>query len=293
MLKCALMLRLCRFKIGGASARVGLLQDDGAVLDLADAGVTSLTPLLEMEEVGPWLQALVGGRKLERRAPEQVRLLCPVERQEVWGAGVTYQRSQTARMEESSHSATCYERVYSAERPELFFKSVPEKVVGPHDAIGVREDSRWSVPEPELALVMHSRGRIAGYTLGNDVSARDIEGENLLYLPQAKIYHRSCAVGPAIVVDLTEATVRSWQIEMTIRRGDGIVFSGSVDIGRMRRRFDELAKYLFRCQSFPQGVVLLTGTGIVPPSELALLPGDRVRIFVRTIGELDNAVERV
>jgi len=293
VLKFGVMLRVCRFKTGGAGARVGLLQENGDVLDLTDAGVTSLTSLLEMEDAGPWLRALIGGRQLDRKPSAKVHLLCPVERQEVWGAGVTYQPSQTARMQESAHSASCYERVYKAERPELFFKSAPDKVVGPGDAIGIRDDSRWTVPEPELALVLHSRGRVAGYTIGNDVSARDIEGENPLYLPQAKIYHRSCAVGPAILLEASESTARTWRVDMTIRRQDKMVFDGTVDVERMYRRFDELAKCLFHCQRFPQGVVLMTGTGIVPPPGFALLPGDRVAITVDPIGVLENAVEQV
>src|SRR5262249_23599580 len=147
-----------------------------------------------------------------------VRLLSPIEKQEVWAAGVTYLRSKKARMEESDFSASAYDKVYDAARPELFFKAMPEKVVGPGDAVGIRRDAQWSVPEPELALVINSRGQIAGYTIGNDMSARDIEGENLLYLPQAKIYDRSCAVGPFITVGVTEAEARGWQIQLLIQR---------------------------------------------------------------------------
>src|SRR5262249_49656067 len=147
-----------------------------------------------------------------------IRFLAPVERQEVWAAGVTYLRSKTARMEESDFSANAYDRVYDAPRPELFFKASAEKVVGPGEEVGIRKDSKWNVPEPELALVFNSRGVIVGYTIGNDMSSRDIEGENLLYLPQAKTYSRSCALGPWIHVGSTEATVREWNIQLAIRR---------------------------------------------------------------------------
>lgn len=288
-----MLLRLCRFKLGTGGVHVGLLHDDGSVVDLSNCGVTSLTSVLEMDEAEPWLRALIGGAKPEQRQPGFFRLLCPVERQEVWAAGVTYQPSRVARMEESPASASCYDRVYKADRPELFFKSVAEKVVGHQGSIGIRADSRWSVPEPELAIVCHSRGRIVGYTIGNDVSARDIEGQNPLYLPQAKIYDKSCAIGPGILVGADEATVRTWRVEMTVRRGESVVFSGSVEIGRMQRRFDDLIKHLFRCQKFPNGVVLLTGTGIVPPPEFTLQPGDTVRIGIGPLGLLENTVERI
>src|SRR5262249_43976458 len=157
-------------------------------------------------------------------------LYAPVERQEVWAAGVTYLRSKTARMEESNFSATAYDRVYEAERPELFFKALGEKVAATEEPVGIRRDSRWSVPEPELALVLNSRGKIVGCTIGNDMSSRDIEGENLLYLPQAKIYERSCALGPWIILGTPETEVRAWQIRLKILRG-GHVFSGQTQVG--------------------------------------------------------------
>src|SRR5262249_42552770 len=160
-------------------------------------------------------------------------LLTPVESQEVWAAGVTYLRSRDARMVESEFSASAYDRVYDAVRPEIFFKSLPEKVVSPGDAVGIREDARWNVPEPELALVVNSSGPIAGYTIGNDMSSRDIEGENLLYLPQAKIYTASCAVGPWIVVGQTEDDVRQWRIQLEIRRGGASVFAGETGAGQI------------------------------------------------------------
>ena len=180
------------------------------------------------------------------------------------GAGVTYLRSKTARMEESNFSASAYDKVYSAERPEIFFKSLAEKVAATGEEVGIRSDARWNVPEPELALVLNSKGKIAGYTVGNDMSSRDIEGENLLYLPQAKTYHRSCALGPWMTLGATEAEARQWTIQLEIRRDGQRVFAGETSVAQIKRRFEELASFLFRCQRFPYGAVLLTGTGIVP-----------------------------
>jgi 2-dehydro-3-deoxy-D-arabinonate dehydratase len=193
-------------------------------------------------------------------------------------------------MEESAFSASAYDRVYDADRPELFFKSMPEKVVGTGGLVGIRQDARWNVPEPELALVINSRGRIVGYTIGNDMSSRDIEGENLLYLPQAKVYDRSCALGPCIVVGLAEPDVRQWTICLNIHRAGGMVFSGQTSVSQIKRTFAELANWLFRSQTFPHGAILLTGTGVVPPSEFTLHAGDVIRIEISGIGLLENTV---
>lgn len=271
------------------AARVGLvLPESQRVLDLTPAGASSLTALLERDDLPDWLAAQAARTDLPAGALDAVRLLAPVERQEVWAAGVTYLRSKAARMEESAFSASAYDRVYEAPRPELFFKALPEKVVGPGEAIGIRRDSQWTVPEPELALVLTAAGRLAGYTLGNDVSARDIEGANLLYLPQAKIYDRSCALGPWVTVGLDEVTVRGGEIVLSIRRGGAEVFRGQTGVDRIRRRFTELAEWLFRAQHFPHGAVLLTGTGIVPPDDFALQPGDEVTISGTGLGQLVN-----
>jgi 2-dehydro-3-deoxy-D-arabinonate dehydratase len=216
-----------------------------------------------------------------------------VERQEVWAAGVTYLRSKTARMEESDFSANAYDRVYAAERPELFFKSMPEKVVTTGEAVGIRRDAKWNVPEPELALVLNSNGLIVGYTIGNDMSSRDIEGENLLYLPQAKIYSRSCALGPWITLGTPEKDVREWTIRIEIHRQGQSVFTGETSVGQIKRGFEELADYLFRCQDFPHGAVLLTGTGIVPPEGFTLEVRDEIQINIGGIGSLRNSVDVV
>jgi len=207
--------------------------------------------------------------------------------------GVTYLRSKKARMEESDFSATAYDKVYDAPRPELFFKSLPEKVVGPGEAVGIRADATWSVPEPELAFVINSRGAIAGFTIGNDMSSRDIEGENLLYLPQAKIYDGSCAVGPFVKVEASEADARTWKIQLSINRNGKSVFDGETSVGQIKRTFGKLVDYLFRCQKFPHGAILLTGTGIVPPDGFTLQEQDRIRITISGIGALENVVAKV
>ena len=219
-------------------------------------------------------------------------ILAPLLNQEVWAAGVTYLRSRAARMEESKDAGggSFYDRVYDAERPELFFKSAAWRVRGPGQSIRVRRDSKWSVPEPELAAVINARGEIVGYTIGNDVSARDIEGENPLYLPQAKTYDGSCALGPALLVSDAPMPAET-RIALTINRGDDVVFAGETSVGHMKRTVEELASFLFRETSFPQGCVLLTGTGVVPPDDFTLASGDEVRIEISGIGVLTNCVE--
>jgi 2-dehydro-3-deoxy-D-arabinonate dehydratase len=263
--------------------------DNNTILDLSAEGIDRLTSLFEFEGLAAQLGALAN-QNLPRLDLAEVKLLAPVEQQEIWAVGVTYLRSKKARMEESNFSATAYDKVYDAARPELFFKSMPEKTVGPGDAVGIRSDATWNVPEPELALIINSRGHIAGYTIGNDMSSRDIEGENLLYLPQAKIYQRSCAVGPFVCVAVAEAEARSWKIKMEIRRGSEIVFQGETSVGQIKRPFEELVGYLFRSQSFPHGAVLLTGTGIVPQDGFTLHAGDRVGIHISGVGVLENPV---
>src|SRR5213592_2512444 len=204
-------MKLCRFQRPGARPGVGLVLAD-AILDLAAEGIDRISSLLEFDGLLSQLNNLVSGQNLPRHRLSDVKLLMPIEQQEVWAVGVTYLRSKKARMDESSFGASAYDQVYDAPRPELFFKSLPEKAVGPGEAVGIRRDAQWNVPEPELAFVINSRGHIVGYTIGNDMSSRDIEGENLLYLPQAKIYDRSCAVGPVIVVGATETDARAWTI---------------------------------------------------------------------------------
>ena len=218
--------------------------------------------------------------------------LAPIVSQEVWAAGVTYYRSRTARMAES-HDAGAdnfYDRVYTAERPELFFKASAHRVAGQGQMVRIRRDSRWNVPEPELALVITSNARIVGYTIGNDMSSRDIEGENPLSLPQAKVYDRSCALGPCVLV--TDETPKpETKIRLEILRGGRTEFGGSTTLAQLKRTPESLVEFLFRDNSFPNGCVLLTGTGIVPADDFTLQSGDEIRITIDCIGTLRNVVE--
>ena len=282
-------LRVCRFRVAGQIApRVGAAVGGDRIADLTAVGIESLAALLDSTDPGAVATALLSA------APEHslaaVTLLAPIDRQEVWAAGVTYLRSKKARMEESDFSATAYDRVYEADRPEIFFKSLPEKVVGSGDPVGIRADAKWNVPEPELALVMNSRGGIVGCAIGNDMSSRDIEGENLLYLPQAKTYDRSCAIGPWVALETDEKLVRSWTISIAIERKGLEVFAGTTTIDQIKRTFAELAGWLWRSQRFPHGAILLTGTGVVPDESFTLLAGDRIRIQISGIGLLENDV---
>jgi len=281
-------MKICRFKHQNDVIRIGLAADD-ALLDLTPAGITQLTPLLESADPVALLQQ-AAKHNLPRLALSEVRFCAPVEQQEVWAAGVTYLRSKTARMEESDFSATAYDRVYVAERPEIFFKSLAEKVVATDEPVGIRRDAKWNVPEPELALVFNSKGKIVGHAIGNDMSSRDIEGENLLYLPQAKTYHRSCALGPWIQLGASEAAAREWKIRIAIRRDGKAAFSGETSVSQLKRSFAELADFLFRSQVYPHGAVLLTGTGIVPPDGFTLQEKDVVEIEISGIGTLRNPV---
>jgi 2-dehydro-3-deoxy-D-arabinonate dehydratase len=221
-------------------------------------------------------------------ATDASQLLPPVDRQEVWAAGVTYLRSRDGRAEESAH-ARMYDLVYDAERPEVFFKATPERVVPPGAPVGIRADSGWDVPEPEIGLVVNSSAEVFGYVAGNDMSSRSIEGENPLYLPQAKVYARSCALGPGIV-PVWERPDTPVRIAMQIHRDGQVVFDGSSSTGSMRRSFPELVDCLFRAMDFPAGVVLLTGTGVVPDSDFTLREGDRIVVDVAEVGVLSNPV---
>jgi len=280
-------MHICRF-IHGGTFRIGLI-DGNDVVDLSAAGVPDLHAVLGARHPGEEIARLLSAL-LPRTPLSRVQLAAPVDHQEVWAAGVTYLRSKAARMEESEFSATAYDRVYDAPRPEIFFKSVAHKVVATGDMVGIRSDARWSVPEPELALVLNSSGAVVGCTIGNDMSSRDIEGENLLYLPQAKVYDRSCALGPWITIGATEADARAWTIDIAIVRAGTTVFQGTTSVNNLKRSFEELSSYLFQSQRFPHGAVLLTGTGIVPADDFTLTAGDVVQIDVSGIGRLVNTV---
>jgi 2-dehydro-3-deoxy-D-arabinonate dehydratase len=222
---------------------------------------------------------------------DSVQLLPPLDAQEVWAAGVTYKRSREARERESAGAARFYDLVYNAERPELFLKATPRRVVGPGAAVRIRRDSRWNVPEPELALVVSPQMKIVGFTIGNDMSSRDIEGENPLYLPQAKVYDGSCALGPVITLAGAMPPPERVTIRLTIARGGTVVFDGSTSIAAMKRSFEDLVSWLGRENQFPDGAILLTGTGIVPPDHFTLERGDDIAIDISDIGTLRNPVE--
>lgn len=221
-------------------------------------------------------------------------LQAPLENQEIWAAGVTYLRSKEARMEESklSGGADFYAKVYEAERPELFFKSTASRCAGPGQAVYIRADSHWNVPEPELTLFANRHGQIAGYTIGNDMSSRDIEGENPLYLPQAKCYERSAAIGPCLWVPEHPINPDT-KIRMQISRNGNLVFTGEISINQMKRKHDELISYLFRAMHFQEGAYLMTGTCLVPPNDFTLQPGDKVSMMIDGIGTLENYVEQL
>jgi 2-dehydro-3-deoxy-D-arabinonate dehydratase len=251
---------------------------------------SSWDDLIAREDLRDYVAHLLGEAKAAGAVALE-DLLPPIGSQEVWAAGVTYYRSRDARMEESKSAGggDFYDRVYSATRPELFFKSSPHRVVGSGGTVAIRDDASWSVPEPELTLFVTPGGKIAGYTIGNDMSSRDIEGENPLYLPQAKVYDRSCALGPCLLIadaPLPAAT----EIMLEIRRAGAVVFSGATTLKEMKRKPEELVEYLYRNNSFPNGSFLLTGTGVVPPDSFTLQVDDEIRITIPPIGTLVNRV---
>ena len=282
-------MRLIRFLDDAGEPLAGVLDSSGAIATLTAAPALAdllAQPLSRILEIC----ADPGGRT---RPAERAALLAPVDgRTEVWAAGVTYERSRTARMAESENSADIYDRVYAAQRPELFFKSAAWRVSGPGAPVSVRADSAINVPEPELAAVLNFAGDVVGYTICNDMSSRSIEGENPLYLPQAKVYLGGCAVGPWIRPAWEIDDPYALTIEMTISRGGEVVWAGTSSTSGLRRRIDELAGYLFAEDDFPAGVVLSTGTSLVPDLPFTLQPGDEIRIAISEVGELVNQVVR-
>ena len=286
-------MRICQFSTAGqAEARFGLIMGDQVVDVAAAGGPSTQAEALTMGREA-MLTALNAAAATGPGVPlESVTLAAPIDAQEVWAAGVTYLRSRNARMEESSQSDV-YDRVYDADRPEIFLKATPSRVVGPGGAVGIRSDSGWDVPEPELALLINAGGEVVGYTIGNDVSSRSIEGENPLYLPQAKVYAQCAGLGPVVVLTDEISDPTDLPIKLEILRGGEILFSEETGTSRMHRTFEDLVSYLFRGNAFPAGVFLMTGTGIVPPSEFTLQDGDSVTITIEPIGALTNPVERI
>ena len=252
--------------------------------------VLSWDALLTREDLYGYLAQIISkGRPIDKKLPFAPE--APIESQEVWAAGVTYYRSRSARIEESKDAGggDFYDRVYSADRPELFFKATPHRVIGPNGKVRIRKDATWSVPEPELALLINPGGKIIGYTVGNDMSSRDIECSNPLYLPQAKVYDQSCALGPGILI-AQEPLPLTTTISLEISRGARVEFSGSIALAEMKRDPVTLVEYLFRDNSFPHGCFLLTGTGVVPPDNFTLHKNDQIRITIAPIGTLSNEV---
>jgi 2-dehydro-3-deoxy-D-arabinonate dehydratase len=284
-------MKLAKVKLSDGSRR-GAIVDDNSVrlLDFNQLeNVRSLADVLHAKDPAGLAKFLVDQTAHPVPLP-QVTFLAPIDQQEVWAAGVTYKRSQIARMEESESGASHYDKVYSAPRPELFFKGTASRVSGPGEPVRVRADSQWSVPEPEFTLVLNPAMQIVGYTIGNDMSARDIEGENPLYLPQAKVYRQCCGLGPAILLATQPLDLAATKIVLTIVRGGREVFHGETSLGQLNRKLPELADWLARENEFPTGAFLLTGTGIIPPDDFTLENGDSVAIEVAGIGTLVNPV---
>jgi 2-dehydro-3-deoxy-D-arabinonate dehydratase len=285
-------MQLCKAQLSSGEVRVGIVSEGHVqFLDLESVRMSSLSDVLHADDPASLAHDLIDDGT-PRMPLSDLTLLAPVDQQEVWAAGVTYKRSREARERESVGAAHFYDLVYSAARPELFFKATAQRVVGPGARVRIRHDSRWSVPEPELALVLSPRLRLVGFTIGNDMSARDIEGENPLYLPQAKVYDHSCALGPVVTL-AGSLPLPHVGIHLTIDRLGSRVFAGSTSVEQMARSFQELIDWLGRENSFPHGAILLTGTGIVPPDDFALAAGDLVTIEVTGIGRLANLVEQL
>ena len=281
------MMQLCKVQLPEGEAAASVLEA-GRVRRLN--GRYSLSDLLHSDDPARAVESLLD--RVDAGTPvESTTLLAPLDRHEVWAAGVTYTRSREARERESAGAARFYDLVYHAERPELFFKAPARRVVGPGGAVRVRRDSRWTVPEPEVALLVSPTLKIVGYTIGNDMSSRDIEGENPLYLPQAKIYDGACALGPVVTLADDLPPPERVVIRLTITRSGATAFDGSTTLAAMHRSFADLVSWLGRETSFPDGAVLLTGTGVVPPDDFTLAPGDEIAIEITGIGRLVNLVK--
>ena len=277
-------MRLCKVQTAAGEAAGWL---DSGVIRLLKSEV--LSDFLHADAPSEAIRKAVNANRTTVPLVE-ARLLAPVDRQEVWAAGVTYKRSQEARERESEGAARFYDLVYSAPRPELFFKAPAYRVSGHGERVHIRRDSKWNVPEPELALVISPKLKLVGFTIGNDMSSRDIEGENPLYLPQAKFYDHACALGPCITLVEDMPTPDETTIRLTIERDHKTVFDGATKASAMKRSFEELIDWLGKETSFPNGAILLTGTGIVPPDDFTLAVGDVVHIDIAGIGRLTNPV---
>jgi len=273
-------------KQGSAVARVA--NNFATVLDLSSTGLQSLSQLLSSERLVEFARDLPAAA--QSIPLDSVQWLPPIDDQEVWAAGVTYKRSQTARMEESEAAASCYDRVYTAARPELFFKATPNRCSGHLGKLRIRTDATWNVPEPELALVLSNQGKIVGYTVGNDMSSRDIEGDNPLYLPQAKVYNQCCGLGPWIALADAMPPREKIGIYLKIIRNNETIFTGETGVSQMARKLEDLVQWLIRDNDLPNGAFMLTGTGVVPDTPFTLARDDIVQISIDGIGTLTNSI---
>jgi 2-dehydro-3-deoxy-D-arabinonate dehydratase len=282
-------MQIAKYRLPSGAGGVGKITADELIpLNLSGGQYRNLFEILEADSPVEVINFLSEGTQPVPLA--SVHLLPPIDQQEVWAAGVTYKRSRAARMEESDSAADCYDRVYASPRPELFFKASPHRVAGHGQALRIRKDSNWNVPEPELALVLNSRVDIVGYTIGNDMSSRDIEGDNPLYLPQAKVYNECCGLGPWITLEPEMPPREEIGIHLLIRRNGKVVVKDATSVAKMARTFESLTGWLKRDNSFPTGAFLLTGTGIIPDSNFTLLPNDEVEIQIDGIGSLVNRI---
>lgn len=282
-------MQIAKFRDQGGRALAGIVEGEFVIPFASSASFCALTQILESDDPLATANSLRDATANSLRLTD-VELIAPIDQQEVWAAGVTYKRSKAARMEESESAATLYDKVYASPRPELFFKATPHRVVGSGGALRIRQDSKWNVPEPELALVLNSRLELVGYAVGNDMSSRDIEGENPLYLPQAKCYDACCGLGPWITLASAVAKPTDLAISLNVRRGNEVAFAGKTNVSQMARSYQELIGWLGRDNSFPNGAFLLTGTGIVPDSDFTLDAGDIVEITIEGLGRLTNPI---
>ena len=282
-------MQLAKYRTTDGTTQVGCVEDGQIVaLNFQNSECQSLADLLDAANPGQVANQLRDANQTQ--ALSEVSLLPPIDQQEVWAAGVTYKRSKTARMEESEAAASCYDRVYESPRPELFLKATPSRVSGPQQPLRIRVDAEWNVPEPEITLVINSRKELVGYTIGNDMSSRDIEGDNPLYLPQAKVYNQCCGLGPVITLADAMPAREEIGIQLVIHRDGAQVFEGATSVAQMARSFEDLIQWLGRDNDFPGGAFLLTGTGIVPDSDFTLRPADVVDISIDGIGTLSNPI---
>tara|TARA_R110002049_G_scaffold2750_2_gene21396 strand:+ start:100039 stop:100893 length:855 start_codon:yes stop_codon:yes gene_type:complete len=281
-------MKIAKYLDASGSPCVGRVEDDQLVPLRLDGNIRSLADVLASDDPMQTVNALHTESAIS--IDDSIRWLPPIDHQEVWAAGVTYKKSQTARMEESEAAASCYDQVYEADRPEIFFKATPHRVSGHDQPLRIRADAKWNVPEPEITLVLSPDLRIVGLTVGNDMSSRDIEGENPLYLPQAKCYNQCAGLGPWIRLYESLPPVKDIGVDLKIVRKGDIVFDQQTSAAQMARGFEELVGWLGRDNSFPGGAFLMTGTGIVPTSEFTLQPDDIVNITIDGIGTLSNTI---